>query len=115
MKSTDAAVAAIGAATRELKLPTIRTNATRLAEIAERERSTHLAFLAECLATELDERSERRRKRRIVEAHSKTSTSQQQEMVSTLQSWQHCHLSGFSKREHPWCSSATREQARVTC
>jgi len=69
MRSTDAAVAAIGAATRELKLPTIRTNATRLAEIAERERSTHLAFLAECLATELDERSERRRKRRILEAH----------------------------------------------
>ncbi len=66
---TDAAAqAAIGAAARELKLPTVRDQATRLAEIAIRERQTHLAYLAEVLAAELDDRSARRRARRIAEA-----------------------------------------------
>ncbi len=66
---TDAAAqAAIGAATRELHLPTIRDEATRLAEIALRERQTHLGFLAEALTAEVDHRSERRRTRRIAEA-----------------------------------------------
>ena len=45
--SDTAAQAAIGAAARELHLPTIRDEATRLAEIAVRERQTHLGFLAE--------------------------------------------------------------------
>ena len=67
-RSEAAAVAAIGAATRELFLPTIRAEATRLAEIAARERQTYLAFLAEVLAAEIDERAERRRARRIGEA-----------------------------------------------
>ena len=66
--SDTAAQAAIGAAARELKLPTVRDQAARLAEIAARERHTHLAYLAEILAAELDDRTERRRARRIAEA-----------------------------------------------
>src|SRR6516225_796780 len=60
-----AAQASIGAAARELNLPTVRTEAVRLAEIADRERHTHLRYLAEVLAAEVDDRSERRRTRRI--------------------------------------------------
>ena len=67
-RSDAAAQAAIGAAARELHLPTVRDEATRLAEIAVRERQTHLGFLAEVLTAELDERSGRRRARRIAEA-----------------------------------------------
>jgi DNA replication protein DnaC len=66
--SDTAAQAAIGAAACELHLPTVRAEATRLAEIATRERQSYLAFLAEVLAAELDERSERRRARRVTEA-----------------------------------------------
>jgi DNA replication protein DnaC len=66
--SDTAAQAAIGAAARELKLPTVRDQATRLAEIAVRQRHTHLAYLAEVLSAELDDRSARRRARRIGEA-----------------------------------------------
>jgi DNA replication protein DnaC len=63
-----AAAAAIGAATRELRLPVVRTDAARLAEIAQRSQMSYLAFLAEVLSAEVDERSERRRARRISEA-----------------------------------------------
>ena len=66
--SDTAALAAIGAAARELKLPTVRADAARMAEIAVRERQTHLAYLAEILAAETDDRSARRRARRIGEA-----------------------------------------------
>jgi hypothetical protein len=66
--SDAAAQAAIGAAARELKLPTVRDQAAGLAEIAAREQSTYLAYLAEVLAAELDDRSARRRARRIAEA-----------------------------------------------
>ena len=66
--SDTAAQAAIGAAARELHLPTVRAEATRLAEIAARERQSHLAFLAEVLCAEVDERCDRRRARRIGEA-----------------------------------------------
>ncbi|MCH6471213.1 IS21-like element helper ATPase IstB [Sinomonas terrae] len=69
MTVTDAAAqAAIGAAARELHLPTVRAEAARLAEIAVRERQSHLAFLAELLSAEVDDRSSRRRARRIAEA-----------------------------------------------
>ena len=67
-RSDTAAQAAIGAAARELHLPTVRDEATRLAEIAVRERQSHLGFLAEVLTAEVDERSDRRRTRRITEA-----------------------------------------------
>ena len=41
MNSDSAAQAAIGAAAHELHLPTVRAEATRLSEIAARERQTH--------------------------------------------------------------------------
>jgi DNA replication protein DnaC len=63
-----AAQAAIGAAARELHLPTVRTQSHRLAQIAVRERRTHLGYLAEVLSAEVDDRSQRRRARRISEA-----------------------------------------------
>ena len=68
-KMTDtAALAAIGAATRELRLPVIRADAGRIATIAERSQHSYLAFLAEILSAEVDERGERRRQRRVNEA-----------------------------------------------
>jgi DNA replication protein DnaC len=66
--SQSAAIAAIGAASRELHLPTVQAEAERLAEAAERSRAGHLAYLADVLAAEIDERAERRRQRRIREA-----------------------------------------------
>jgi DNA replication protein DnaC len=63
-----AAEAAMGAAARELHLPTVRAEATRLAEIAQRSRLSYLAFLAEVLSSKVDDRAERRRERRIHEA-----------------------------------------------
>ena len=51
--TTDAAAqAAIGAATRELHLPTVRAEAARLAEMAQRSRLSHLGYLAEVLSAE---------------------------------------------------------------
>ena len=41
--------AAIGAATREFRLPVVHTDATRVAEIALRSQQSYLAFLAEVL------------------------------------------------------------------
>jgi hypothetical protein len=49
-------------------LPTVRADAARLAEIAVRERQTHLGYLAELLSAEIDDRTGRRRTRRIAEA-----------------------------------------------
>jgi DNA replication protein DnaC len=66
--SDAAASAAIGAATRELRLPVVRSEAARLAEEADRSHATHLAYLAEVLTTEIDERTERRRRRLVIEA-----------------------------------------------
>ena len=68
VSSDTAAQAAIGAATRELHLPTIRTEAVRIAEIAAREQQSHLAYLAEVLSAEVDDRTERRRARRLNDA-----------------------------------------------
>jgi DNA replication protein DnaC len=64
-----AAEAAISAACLELRLPTVRTQAGPMAESAARERLTYRAFLAEVLCMETDDRAERRRERRIKEAH----------------------------------------------
>jgi DNA replication protein DnaC len=63
-----AAQAAIGAAARELHLPTVRTESDRLADLAVREHQSYLRFLAEVLTAEVDDRSERRRNRRVAEA-----------------------------------------------
>ena len=63
-----AAEAAIGAACRELHLPTIRADPTRIADAAARERLSHKAYLAEVLTAECDDRDTRRRVRRVLEA-----------------------------------------------
>ena len=63
-----AALASIGAATRELRLPVVRAEGAHMAEVAQRAQATYLAFLAEVLAAEGDERAERRRARRVHEA-----------------------------------------------
>lgn len=63
-----AAEAAIDAASRELHLPTVRAEATSMAEAAAKARLTHRGFLAEVLMAEVDDRAERRRVRRIAEA-----------------------------------------------
>jgi len=69
MTTTDtAAIAAIEAAARELKLPMVRAEAVRLAEDAKRSKLSYLGFLAELLETEVDSRADRRRQRRIGEA-----------------------------------------------
>jgi DNA replication protein DnaC len=68
MTTDTAAQAAIGAAALELHLPTIRAEATRLAEIAAREHQSHLGFLAEVLSAEVDDRTDRRRTRRTNDA-----------------------------------------------
>jgi hypothetical protein len=68
MTTDTAAQAAIGAAVLELHLPTVRAEATRRSEIAARERQSHLGFLAEVLSAEVDDRTDRRRTRRINDA-----------------------------------------------
>ncbi|MFN2592167.1 MAG: IS21-like element helper ATPase IstB [Candidatus Dormibacteria bacterium] len=64
----EAATAAIEVAARALHLPTVRTEAPRLAEVAARERLTHRGYLAEVLTAEVDDRQTRRRARRVGEA-----------------------------------------------
>ena len=64
-----AAAAAVQAATRELHLPAIREHAQRIASQAQRAKATYLAFLADTLSIEVDERAERRRRRLTHEAH----------------------------------------------
>lgn len=66
--SQDAALAAIHAGTVSLGLPTIRAQAGPIAEEAARERLTHLAYLAEVLAAECEDRDARRKIRRVKEA-----------------------------------------------
>ncbi len=63
-----AAQAAIVAAASTLMLPTVRTQAAEMADAAARDQLTHRGYLAELLATEVDDRAERRRIRRIKEA-----------------------------------------------
>jgi DNA replication protein DnaC len=52
----------------ELKLPTVRRRFRALAEEALREQQTPIAYLAALLEAEMTERSERREKRRLIEA-----------------------------------------------
>ena len=63
-----AAALQVEATSRALHLPTVRQQAGALAEAALRDRLTHLAYLAEVLQSELDDRDARRRERRIHEA-----------------------------------------------
>ena len=52
----------------ELKLPTVRRRFKALAEEALREQQTPVAYLAALLEAEMTERSERRERRRLLEA-----------------------------------------------
>ncbi|MEV0169468.1 IS21-like element helper ATPase IstB [Nonomuraea fuscirosea] len=63
--TTPAADAAIEAACRALRLPTIRANFADLADRAERDQLTYRGFLAELFMTECDERDRRRADRRL--------------------------------------------------
>lgn len=67
-KTDTAARASIEASATQLKLPTIRRHHDDLAAQAARDKATHLGFLAEVLANEVDTRNERRRARRVKEA-----------------------------------------------
>jgi DNA replication protein DnaC len=68
-KMTDtAAMAAIGAAGRELRMPVVRSEAGRIAELAQRSQWSYLAYLAEVLAAEVETRAEHRQRRRVQEA-----------------------------------------------
>ena len=62
------AEAVIDVACRELKLPTVRSEASTMADGALRAGLTHRAFLAEVLTAEVDDRSERRRARLVADA-----------------------------------------------
>lgn len=66
--SDTAAAAAVQAAAVSLHLPTVRRLADELAEQAVRDGATHRGYLAELLATEVDDRAERSRVRRTREA-----------------------------------------------
>ncbi len=66
--SDHAVDAAIDAATRLLRLPTIRDRYAEIADAAGREQLSYRAFLAELLLAECDDRTERRAARRIHEA-----------------------------------------------
>ena len=65
---TQAMEALIEAHAIELKLPTVRRRFRALAEEALREQQTPVAYLAALLEAEMSERSERREKRRLIEA-----------------------------------------------
>ena len=82
-RSDEAALAAIGAAARELRLPTIRSEVARLAEIATHDRQSYLVFLAELLAAEVDDRAEEapRRDRIELPAHGVLRGRHRRELV----------------------------------
>jgi DNA replication protein DnaC len=63
-----AAIAAIGNASRVLRLPTIRDRFEEIASAAQREQLSYLGFLAELVMAECDERDRRRAARRIHDA-----------------------------------------------
>jgi len=65
---TQAMEALIEAHAIELKLPTVRRRFKALAEEALREQQTPVAYLAALLEAEMTERSERRERRRLLEA-----------------------------------------------
>lgn len=66
--AASATEAAVRAACRELHLPTVGSRASQLATEAARANHSHLVYLAALLEAELEDRADRRRQRRIVEA-----------------------------------------------
>jgi len=65
---TQALEALVEAHARELHLPAIRSRFRQLAQEAAREQQTPLAYLAALLEAEVNERSERRERRRLLDA-----------------------------------------------
>lgn len=65
---TEALEALVEAHARELHLPAIRTRFRALAQEATREQQTPLAYLAALLEAEVQERAERRERRRLLDA-----------------------------------------------
>lgn len=63
------ALAQVKASCRELHLPSVGARAQTVAEDAHRKGASHLGFLAAVLETEVEDRAERRRHRRISDAH----------------------------------------------
>lgn len=68
MAKTAALEALVDAHALELKLPTVKRRFRTLAEEATREQQTPLAYLAALLETEVQERAERRERRRLQDA-----------------------------------------------
>jgi hypothetical protein len=66
--SEAAAQTAVEIASKVLSLPTVRSQAASLADVAARDGATQRAHLAELLAAEVDARLLSRRERRIKEA-----------------------------------------------
>ncbi len=66
--SDQAVDAAIDAATRLLRLPTVRDRHGEIADAANREQLSYRAFLSELLLAECDDREQRRAARRVAEA-----------------------------------------------
>src|SRR3954447_22148524 len=60
--------ALIEAHATDLKLPTVRRRFRQLADEAAREQQTPLAYLAALLEAEVQERAERRERRRLIDA-----------------------------------------------
>ena len=67
-RAPGATEASVRAACKELHLPTVSSRAASLAEEASRANHGHLAYLSALLDAELEDRTERRRHRRIAEA-----------------------------------------------
>jgi DNA replication protein DnaC len=65
---TQALEALVEAHARELHLPAIRSRFRQLAQEATREQQTPLAYLAALLEAEVQERAERRERRRLIDA-----------------------------------------------
>ena len=121
-KMTDtAALAAIGAATSELHLPTVRAEAARLAEIADRRTPHYLAYLADVLAAET-----RRPRRTPPHPPHPRSPLPPAQTPGRLRPRRRPHRQPGHHR-HPWrpaptstpaspsCCSATPARARATC
>jgi hypothetical protein len=66
--STAALEALVEARTQELHLPTVRRRFRHLADEAARAQQTPLAYLAALLEAEVQERAERRERRRLIDA-----------------------------------------------
>ena len=103
-----AAALQVEATSRALHLPTVRQQAGALAEAALRDRLTHLAYLAEVLSAELDDRDARRLKHLA-----------DFDLAAAPPSTRPCSprwsAASGSPRASPSCCSATAAPASRTC